>query len=197
MLGKHLPLPLFLVLIWALSAISAFATCSTNSAISTVQVKICAPGSGATVPSTFHFSAADSSANGILASQIYIDGIKYGDYFVPDVELNITLAGGSHRLTFQAIDKKSLKIATSETINIGSTTPRQVDLSWRPSTTVGVDSYIVYRSLRSGGGYSEAGTSATINFVDKPGTGTFYYVVTAVSPRGESAYSREIKVIVQ
>lgn len=197
MIRKHLPLPLFLVLIWALSATSAFATCSTNSAISTVQARICAPGSGVTVASTFHFSAAESSANGILVSQIYIDGIKYGDYFVPDVELNITLAGGSHRLTFQAIDNKRLKIATSETINIGSTTQRQVNLSWRPSTTVGIDSYIVYRSLRSGGGYSEAGTSATTSFVDKPGTGTFYYVVTAVSPKGESTYSSEVKVIVQ
>jgi hypothetical protein len=130
-------------------------------------------------------------------SQIYIDGIKYGDYFVPDVELNITLAGGSHRLTFQAIDNKRLKIATSETINIGSTTQRQVNLSWRPSTTAGVDSYILYRSLRAGTGYSEAGTSATTSFVDKPGIGTFYYVVTAVSPKGESTYSSEVKVIVQ
>ncbi len=133
----------------------------------------------------------------MLVSQIYVDGVKYGDYFVPDVELNITLAGGSHRLTFQAIDKKSLKNAASETVNIGATSQRQVALSWKASTSAGVDSYIVYRSLRSGTGYSEAGTSATTKFVDQPGSGTFYYVVSAVSPKGESTYSAEVKVVVQ
>lgn len=117
--------------------------------------------------------------------------MKKGDYFVPDVEVSFTLPAGTHRLTFQAIDKKDLKAVSSEYINVHDS---QVKLSWNPSTTVGVDSYIVWRSLTSGSGYSEAGTSGTTSFVDKPGLGTFYYVVTAVSPTGQSGYSSQIAV---
>jgi hypothetical protein len=145
---------------------------------------------------TFHFSGASSSANGVRVSQIYIDGVKQADYFVPDVEVNLTLPAGSHRLTFQAIDNKNLIATTSEIIATTSETiaphDSQVSLSWQPSGSAGVDSYIVWRSLRSGGGYAEAGTTATTSFVDKPGLGTFYYVVTAVSPKGESGYSAQV-----
>jgi hypothetical protein len=195
LIRKFFSLPLFLICSFAFLVSSAFATCTTNSAITAVQAKICAPVASATVLHAFHFSAADSSKNGITVAQLYIDGVKQSDYFVKDVEVDVTLAPGTHYLAFNAIDKKNLKAAVKETITVR---PPQVALSWRPSTTAGVDSYIVYRSLRSGGGYAQAGTTGTTtSFVDKPGIGTFYYVVAAVSPKGESPFSGEVKVIVK
>ena len=191
MKGKRFLLPLLPVIIWALCESSALATstCTTSSSVKTVQATICAPVASSSLTTTFHFSGASSSANGVRVSQIYIDGVKQADYFVPDVEVNLTLPAGSHRLTFQAIDNKNLIATTSETI---APHDSQVSLSWQPSGSAGVDSYIVWRSLRSEGGYAEAGTTATTSFVDKPGLGTFYYVVTAVSPKGESGYSAQV-----
>lgn len=189
MTGKRVFLPL-LTVIWALSVISAFAsTCSTNT--TALDAKICAPSSNSNTTTTFHFSGATSSTNGVKVSQIYIDGVKKADYFVPDIEVSLTLPVGTHHVTLQAIDNKNLITKASEYINVHDS---QVTLSWKPSTSTGVDSYIVYRSTRSGSGYSEAGSTAGTSFVDHPGLGTFFYVVSSVTPKGESGYSSQVAV---
>ena len=68
----------------------------------------------------------------------------------------------------------------------------QVALQWAPSS--GAQSYTVMRSTVSGGPYQAiANTVLGTNFVDSAitnGTG-YYYVVTAVNPNGQSAFSSE------
>lgn len=118
LIRKTLILHLFILTFWLLSAISASATCSTNPAITGVQVKICAPTSGALISPTFHFSAADSSRVGVQYSLLYIDGIKMGAYHVSDVEANYTLAAGTHHIIFLAVDTNSVRAVTSETVTV-------------------------------------------------------------------------------
>ncbi|MBS1851930.1 MAG: hypothetical protein JST79_13565 [Acidobacteria bacterium] len=74
--------------------------------------------------------------------------------------------------------------------------PRAVNLKWAPSA--GADAYNVFRSQVAGGPYTKIGHSPTASYVDTPvpeGT-VLYYVVTALSNKGESGYSAEIRIVV-
>ena len=68
-------------------------------------------------------------------------------------------------------------------------------LSWNVS--LGAESYNIYRSITSGGGYSKIGNSVYVNHRDDSPTPemTYYYVVTAVKGSNESAYSNEVSAI--
>jgi fibronectin type 3 domain-containing protein len=74
--------------------------------------------------------------------------------------------------------------------------PHSVTLTWQ--ATPGAKSYRVYRSTVSGSSYQQIGTSPTPNYKDSSVTAgaTYYYVVTALSDKGESKYSSEIKAVV-
>jgi fibronectin type 3 domain-containing protein len=74
--------------------------------------------------------------------------------------------------------------------------PRSVTLKWTPSP--GATSYNVFRSEVSGGPYQKIGSSPTANYMDTPVPegAVLYYVVTALSSKGESGYSAEIKIAV-
>lgn len=68
---------------------------------------------------------------------------------------------------------------------------RQIDLNW--TTDSSTTNYSIKRSLTPGGPYTEVSTSTYGTFSDltvQNGV-TYYYVVTAVSASGESAYSNE------
>lgn len=68
----------------------------------------------------------------------------------------------------------------------------QVTLNWNSVTDA--TSYNVYRATASGGPYTQIATGVTgTSYIDTNVTGgtTYYYVVTAVSSVGESAYSNE------
>lgn len=68
----------------------------------------------------------------------------------------------------------------------------KVNLSWNASSTA--TSYNVKRATTSGGPYSTIATGITgTSYVDSAVTGgtTYYYVVTGVNPKGESANSNE------
>lgn len=78
-----------------------------------------------------------------------------------------------------------------------------VTLSWTQSTSAGVTSNNVYRSVVSGGPYSLVFSSSSpiVSWLDTQVSGgsTYYYVVTAVCSNcnpSESAYSNEYKAIV-
>jgi hypothetical protein len=167
----------------------AASACTTNSTVKQVQAVICSPAAGSTT-TTFHFSAADSSPKGVHVAQVYVDGVKHGDYYTADVETNITLPAGTHRLTLQVIDKSGAYAKKTEYVNVQPV----VDLAWAASTSTGVYQYNVYRSLVSGTGFVRVGIADTTAYKDDPGVGKFYYVVTAVSPKGESKYSNQIAV---
>lgn len=73
----------------------------------------------------------------------------------------------------------------------------QVTLNW--TAAANADSYIVYRSLLSGGGYEQVGTSTTTTFADtglENGT-TYYYVVVSQDDTSllTSGYSNEIEAV--
>jgi len=71
----------------------------------------------------------------------------------------------------------------------------QVSLSWQAVTAA--NSYIVKRSLTSGGPYTVLGATSSTSFTDTtaaPGT-TYYYVVNASNTAGASANSAEISAI--
>jgi len=75
-----------------------------------------------------------------------------------------------------------------------SATPgdQQISLSWTASARA--TSYHVKRSTTSGGPYTQVGTPTALAFTDTgltDGT-TYFYVVSAVNPAGESPNSREI-----
>jgi fibronectin type 3 domain-containing protein len=74
-----------------------------------------------------------------------------------------------------------------------------VSISWQPSSSSGVTSYNVYRSVVSGGPYARVGNVNTSSFTDssvKAGT-TYFYVVTSLNAsQVESAVSAEIKTTV-
>jgi cellulose 1,4-beta-cellobiosidase len=67
----------------------------------------------------------------------------------------------------------------------------QVAISWNASP--GANSYNVKRSGTSGGPYALiASTAATSHSDEGLASGTYYYVVTAISSYGESAHSVEV-----
>lgn len=82
-------------------------------------------------------------------------------------------------------------------------TQHSVSLSWTATSSSGITGYNVYRSLTSGSGYSNIGStnSATTTYTDQTviaGT-RYFYVVTAFSPAcpasptcGESSNSNEV-----
>ena len=78
--------------------------------------------------------------------------------------------------------------------------PSSVTLTWTSSTTASVASYNVYRSMTSGSGYAQVGSTnvAATTFTDtmnvQPST-AYYYVVTAVGPGNvQSVNSSEVPV---
>jgi fibronectin type 3 domain-containing protein len=82
-----------------------------------------------------------------------------------------------------------------------SPSPHSVDLAWNASPYSDIVGYNIYRGTQSGGPYSpitsalETSTTEIDNTVS-PGQ-TYYYVVTAVNLNSqESAYSREVRVVI-
>jgi large repetitive protein len=76
-------------------------------------------------------------------------------------------------------------------------------LNWTASTSSGVTGYNVYRGTTPTGPFTSVGSMiTTTTFTDPNAPGacggtTFYYVITAVGPGGESVYSNEVSVVVQ
>jgi TatA/E family protein of Tat protein translocase len=67
----------------------------------------------------------------------------------------------------------------------------QVSINWNPST--GASNYNVKRSGTSGGPYALIASTAAVSYSDEGlASGTYYYVVAAVGPYGESAHSVEV-----
>jgi TatA/E family protein of Tat protein translocase len=67
----------------------------------------------------------------------------------------------------------------------------QVSINWNPST--GASNYNLKRSATSGGPYALIASTAAVSYSDEGlANGTYYYVVAAVGPYGESAHSIEV-----
>ena len=66
-----------------------------------------------------------------------------------------------------------------------------VSLTW--TSSYGATSYKILRSLTSGSGFAQVGTSTTASYADTSVTNgtTYFYKISAISPNGESAPSSE------
>lgn len=108
--------------------------------------------------------------------------------FIPDDTETYASVSGSVDVTVSA-EVPSVPTELSAVPSKG-----QVDLSWVASSNT--TSYNVKRSTTQGGGYATIGTPAVTNYSDiSVANGeTYYYVVSAVGPGGESAHSSEVNV---
>jgi alpha-tubulin suppressor-like RCC1 family protein/fibronectin type 3 domain-containing protein len=81
-------------------------------------------------------------------------------------------------------------------LSVGTVTSTSVNLSWNASS--GASSYNIKWSTTPGGPYTTIGSSASpsysVNTSSVQGT-IYYYVVTAVNPSGQSAYSNQVGAI--
>jgi parallel beta-helix repeat protein len=101
-------------------ASASSSSCTTNT--SSLAATICAPLANASVSSTFHFSGATS---GVTSSKLYVDGKSNSAFSVSDVEVDLTLSAGTHRLALQAINSAGTiaKAVVYVSVQSGATTP--------------------------------------------------------------------------
>ncbi|HEY2548356.1 MAG TPA: hypothetical protein VGI46_19950, partial [Candidatus Acidoferrum sp.] len=119
-------------------------------------------------------------------------------------------AGGTYTFTVHLVDSSSTpksittgsliltvqpKPATNLTVGPGG--PSAAILQWTASSSGDVAGYKVYRGTSSGN-YTTAINAGNVTFyTDTPGSGSYYYVVTAYSAPGvESPFSNEVHIVV-
>ena len=83
-------------------------------------VTICSPSSGTTVTSPVHVVAGTTDSNSIKVLQIYVDGVKVYQVASNELNANVTMANGPHRLTVQAQDSTNALFKSTESITVGS-----------------------------------------------------------------------------
>ena len=154
---------------------------------------------GVTLTNTGNSTITISSVT-VSGAEFSASGVAPGTVLTPtqSTTLKVTFApttGGSASgtVTVNCNATTPPSIAVSGT---GSTpSSHTVSLSWTASTTTDVTSYNVYRGTVSGGPYAQIGSSEapTTQYTDATvdSSQTYYYVVTAVDPSGESQYSNE------
>ncbi|MGZ4876773.1 MAG: SBBP repeat-containing protein [Candidatus Angelobacter sp.] len=79
-------------------------------ALSTVNrtVTICSPGNGSTVKSPVNIVAGTTDVKPVKLTQVYLDGKKIYETPLSAINVNLPIAGGTHRLTVQALDTASV-----------------------------------------------------------------------------------------
>lgn len=90
-------------------------------ALSTVNrtVTICSPANGSTVKSPVNIVAGTTDVTPVKLTQIYLDGKKIYETQLSAINVNLPIAGGTHRLTVQGLDtanvffKKAISVTVS------------------------------------------------------------------------------------
>jgi phospholipase C len=95
-----------------------FAQCTLNPQNQTVT--ICTPANGATVTSPVNVVAGTTDSNTVKLLQIYVDNVKQYEVASNQLNTNLTMANGTHRLTVQAQDSTNTIFKTTENITVGS-----------------------------------------------------------------------------
>ena len=83
-------------------------------------VTICSPTSGATVSSPVNVVATTTDSSTVSFVQIYVDGTKAYQVAGGQVNTNLTLADGTHRLTVQAQDSTGTVFKATESIAVST-----------------------------------------------------------------------------
>lgn len=92
--------------------------CTLNSQNQTVT--ICTPASGASVTSPVNVVAGTTDSNKITIMQIYLDGVDVYHVVANQLNTNVTMSAGTHRLTVQAQDSTKAVFKTTENITVTS-----------------------------------------------------------------------------
>ena len=89
-------------------------------ALSTVNrtVTICSPGNASTVKSPVNIVAGTTDVTPVKLTQVYLDGKKIYETALSAINVNLPIAGGTHRLTVQGLDTASVFFKKSISINV-------------------------------------------------------------------------------
>jgi hypothetical protein len=89
-------------------------------ALSTVNrtVTICSPGNASKVKSPVNIVAGTTDVTPVKLTQIYLDGKKIYETALSAINVNLPIAGGTHRLTVQGLDTASVFFKKSISINV-------------------------------------------------------------------------------
>lgn len=89
-------------------------------ALSTVNrtVTICSPGNGSTVKSPVNIVAGTTDVTLVQLTQVYLDGKKIYETPLSAINVNLPIAGGTHRLTVQGLDTANVFFKKSISINV-------------------------------------------------------------------------------
>ncbi len=70
----------------------------------TFRSKICSPGAGTTVPTTFTVRGSGNSPAGLLRLELWVDGVKRYETRNDQLSRTITVSAGTHQITVTAVD---------------------------------------------------------------------------------------------
>jgi phospholipase C len=115
---RALTLVLIVASFIAVSTANSFGQCTLNPVNQTVT--ICTPASGATVTSPVNVIAGTTDSNTVKLLQIYVDGVKVYQIAAKQLNTNVTMANGTHRLTVQAQDSTNAIFKSTENITVGT-----------------------------------------------------------------------------
>lgn len=89
-------------------------------ALSTLNrtVTICAPGNGSAVKSPVNIIAGTTDVTPVKLTQVYLDGQKIYETALSAINVNLPIAGGTHRLTVQGLDTANVFFKKSISINV-------------------------------------------------------------------------------
>ncbi len=94
------------------------ASCTLNPQNQTVT--ICSPANGASVTSPVNVVAGTTDSNKVTLLQIYVDGVKGYEVASNQLNTNVTMTNGTHRLTVQAQDSTKAIFKSTISITVGS-----------------------------------------------------------------------------
>jgi len=83
------------------------------------SVTICTPSSGSTVKSPVNIVAGTTDVTPVKLTQVYLDGQKIYETPLSAINVNLPIAGGTHRLTVQGLDTANVFFKKSISINVG------------------------------------------------------------------------------
>jgi hypothetical protein len=86
-------------------------------------VNICTPSSGSTVASPFTVTAAAQSTAAIKFTQVYLDGVLQTTVNGSNVNVPLSTADGSHRVTVQAKDVNGVLLKATSSFTVSSSPP--------------------------------------------------------------------------
>jgi hypothetical protein len=82
------------------------------------SVTICSPSNSSTVKSPVNIVAGTTDVTPVKLTQVYLDGKKIYENPLSAINVNLPIAGGTHRLTVQGLDTASVFFKSTISINV-------------------------------------------------------------------------------